>query len=367
MKNILLFLAFFVGILVGVGNWAHAENIHVTFLNPGSAKDIGVWRLVSNFMQAAADDLNITLEVLYADRNHIKMMNLAEEVANRTKAPDYVIMVNEKLAGKKTLLSFKNSSSKIFFIHNSLTRKQRNDIGDERVTIKNWIGTIVTDEYQAGYKLIQSLYRHAQIPPKVLGITGTKSTPVSLIRLKGVEDFILESARGEHIQIVYGKWSYEEGKEKALALLKRYKDINIIWAANDSMALGAYDAAQLVAPERNILIGGLGGFPDALASIKKGGMKVTVGGHVMIGAWALVLIYDYHFGLDFIHDIGAYSKVDHITVIDNALKADRYADIVLNNPQQIDFHLFSKKLNPDLQKYDFSFDKVIKACEPSSE
>jgi ABC-type sugar transport system substrate-binding protein len=365
MKNILLFLAFFVGILVGVGNWAHAENIHVTFLNPGSAKDIGVWRLVSNFMQAAADDLNITLEVLYADRNHIKMMNLAEEVANRPKAPNYVIMVNEKLAGKEMLLSFKNSSSKIFFIHNGLTSKQRSDVGNERVPIKNWIGTTVTDEYQAGYKLIQTLYRYAQTSPKVLGITGTKSTPVSLIRLKGVEDYILESARGEHVQVVYGKWSYEDGKEKALALLKRYKDINIIWAANDSMALGAYDAAQLVAPERNILIGGLGGFPDALASIKKGGMKVTVGGHVMIGAWALVLIYDYHFGLDFIHDIGADSKVDHITVIDNALKADRFADIALNNPQQIDFRLFSKKFNPHLKQYDFNFYKVITDSEPS--
>ena len=365
MKKAISIIIFIAGITLGIGNPGYAKDLHVTFLNPGSADDIGVWGLVSNFMQAAADDLDITLEILYADRNHIKMMSQAEKVAKRPKAPDYVIMVNEKIAGKEMLLSFKKSGSKIFFIHNGLNNKQREEIGNERGHIKNWIGTVVTDEYQSGYKLIKELYRSAEAPPKILGITGTKATPVSLIRLKGVTDYILESGRGEHVQVVYGKWSYEDGKEKALALLKRHKDINMIWAANDSMALGAYDATKEAAPDRKILVGGLGGFPDTLESIKKGGMKATVGGSAMTGAWALVMIYDYHSGLDFINDIGANAKIDHNTVIDTARKADRYADIVLNNPQQIDFRKFSKKLNPNLSKYDFHYEKVIQSVEAS--
>jgi ABC-type sugar transport system substrate-binding protein len=361
MKKI-IFIVIFTAILSdGFVKFGYAQDLHATFLNPGSAKDIGVWSLVSNFMQAAAEDLNITMEILYADRNHMKMLDQAQTVANRTHPPDYVIMVNEKLAGKEMLHIFENSRSKIFFIHNGLTDQQRSDLGGEREQIKNWIGTIVTDEYQAGYKLIRNLYRNVQDYPKILGITGTKGTPVSLVRLKGVESFISKSGRGEHVQVVYGNWSYKDGKEKALALLKRHKEINMIWAANDSMAMGAYDAAQLVAPERNILVGGLGGFPDTLASIKKGGVKVTVGGTVMTGAWALVLIYDYHFGLDFIDDVGANINVDHNTVIDTAEKADRFSEIALKNPQRIDFKMFSKKLNPNLKKYDFSFEKVIQA------
>jgi len=352
--------------LSGIGNYGYAKDLHVTFLNPGSAEDIGVWHMVSNFMQAAAEDLNITLEVIYADRNHIKMMSQAEKVAKRLKTPDYVIMVNEKLTGKEMLLSFKNSGAKIFFIHNGLTRQQRKDIGNERVKLKNWIGTIVTDEYQSGYKLIKELYRSTPASPRILGITGTKSTPVSLIRLQGVKDYILESGRGQHAQVAYGKWSYEDGREKALALLKRHKDINVIWAANDSMALGAYDATKEVKHDKKILVGGLGGFPDTLASIKKGGMKVTVGGSPMTGAWALILIYDYHFGLDFIDDTGVNYKVDHNTVIDTAQKADQYADIVLNRPQQIDFRKFSKKMNPNLKKYDFHYENLIRTKESSS-
>jgi len=361
MKVLILLVTFIATIQGGGVNLGHAKDIHVTFLNPGNAKDVGVWHLVSNFMQAAADDLDIALEVLYADRNHIKMLNQAKQVANRTKAPDYVIMVNEKLMGKEMLLLFKKSLSKIFFIHNGLTDKQRKEVGSERVTIKNWIGTIVTDEYQSGYKLIKELYRSTKAPPKILGITGTKATPVSLIRLKGVEDYIVESGRGEQVQVVYGKWSYEDGKQKALTLLKRHDGINMIWAANDSMAMGAYDAVQEVAPLQKIFVGGLGGFPAAIESIKKGGMKVTVGGHVMIGAWALILINDHHFGFDFIGDIGTNIKVDHNTVINTAATADRFADVVFKHPQKIDFRKFSKNFNPSLTQYDFSYEKVDQA------
>jgi len=366
MKKGIFFIIFFVGIIFGTSNLGYGKDLHVTFLNPGSAKDIGVWHLVSNFMQAAADDLNITLEVLYADRNHIKMIGLAKRVAGRSKVSDYVIMVNEKIAGKEMLLFFENTGSKIFFIHNGLTDKQRKDIGNERVNIKNWIGTIVTDEYQAGYKLIKGLYHYAKTPPKILGITGTKATPVSLIRLQGVEDYILESGRGKHIQVVYGRWSYEDGRQKALALLNRHQDINMIWAANDSMALGAYDATKEVSSDIQIPVGGMGGFSNALESIKKGGLKMSVGGHSMIGAWALVMIYDYHSGLDFVKDIGTSSKVDHTTVIDTAQKATQFADIVLNRPQQIDFRKFSKNANPNLAKYNFRYEKVLQAIESAS-
>lgn len=361
LNTILAILAIF--LVAGVPSWGDEKEISVSFLNPGSAKDIGVWHLVSNFMQAAADDLHINLEILYADRNHIKMINQAEKLAKRSTPPDYVIMVNEKLAGKKMLLSFKNAHSKIFFIHNGLTAGQREEVGNERETINNWIGTVVTDEFQGGNKLIKELYRLTDQSPNILGITGTKSTPVSLVRLRGVSAHIKKSGRGKHAQVVYGNWSYEDGKEKTLALLKRHKHINIIWAANDSMAMGAFDAVKEIKYNNNVSVGGLGGFPASLESIKNGGMKVTVAGQIMTGAWALALIYDYHFGLDFINDINANFSVDHNTIISSAIKAEQFSDLIIDNPQQIDFRKFTKKLNPHLKKYEFSYDKIVESTQ----
>ncbi|MDM8549443.1 ABC transporter substrate-binding protein [Desulfobacterales bacterium HSG2] len=363
MKRFFVRVVLIMGIITGICGFCPAKDLQVVFLNPGGAKDIGVWHMVSNFMGAAADDLGIQLETIYAERNHIRMLEQAKMIAKRKIQPDYVIMVNEKAAGKQMLSHFKTSGSKIFFIHNGLTIQQRGRIGNEREIVKNWIGTITTDDYQAGYKLIRELCAHSEEEPRILGITGTKATPVSLIRLRGVQDYIKKSGRGVQYQVVYGRWSYEDGKQKARVLLRRYKDANIIWAANDSMASGVFDATKELTEKREILVGGMGGFPIALESIRKGGIKVTAAGHPMIGAWALVLICDYHHGTDFKDDIGVSFKVDHLTLIDSPEDVGQYSRIVLEQPQQIDFRKFSKKFNPNLRKYNFSYDKVVEAAE----
>lgn len=340
----------------------YSKELNVLFLNPGSKNDIGVWYMVSKFMKAAAEDLDINLEIIYADRNHIKMIDQAKEIAKRKRIPDYVIMVNEKMAGKEMLRAFTNSSAKILFIHNGLTDKQRKTVGNERDKFPNWIGTITTHEYLSGYMLMSELLKLKPGNPKILGINGDKVTPVSTLRLTGIIDCLSAHGRGQQIQVVNGDWSMKDGNLKTSALLKRYKDIDIIWAANDSMAIGASNAVKNLKLENKILIGGMGGFPDALKSIKDKEMKLTIGGHPMIGGWALVLIYDYNASIDFKHDIGLKYNVNDLLSINNAKKADIYSKIVLENPSQIDFTEFSKKLNVDLTEYDFSFHKVIQAA-----
>jgi hypothetical protein len=72
----------------------------VVFLNPGEAVQRGTgqhWQLVSRFMTMAAHTLDMQLEVLYAERDHLLMQRQAEEVARRADAPDYVVIVNEKI------------------------------------------------------------------------------------------------------------------------------------------------------------------------------------------------------------------------------------------------------------------------------
>lgn len=335
---------------------------HVLFLNPGQEQDIGVWHLTSKFMQAAADDLGIKLEIIYAERNHLRMLDQAKEVASRDKQPDFVVIVNEKLMGANLLNTFQGEETKIILMHNDLNAEQRMEVGREREKTENWIVTLTTDEVRAGYLQIQQLAKHSKKASSIVAITGNKATPVSEIRMKGVHHHLADTKLDSLLQVLYGDWSFSDGRKKALGLLRRYHDVNVIWTANDSMGLGAYSAVKELNKEREVIVGGLGGFPDALASIKNGGMKLTVAGHPMIGAWALTLIYDYHHGIDFVDDIGVNLKVDHLTVIDNGEKADLYKDLVLDNPSQIDFTRFSKKLDKELVHYDFSYSKVVKAA-----
>ena len=70
-------------------------------------------------MQAAAENLNIDLEVIYSERNHVLMQQQAMEVASRTAHPDYLIVVNEKLAAGKMVEVADMASIKTFMINNT--------------------------------------------------------------------------------------------------------------------------------------------------------------------------------------------------------------------------------------------------------
>jgi len=135
---------------------------HVVFLNPGEPVERGTgpfWRMVTQFMRPAARSLGLNLEVLYAERDHLLMLRQAEDVARRSSAPDYVIIVNEKLAAPQMLKTLARSPAKVFVMHNDLTPEQRREIGNERQQIRNWIGTATTETGRGSYTLMEYLYR----------------------------------------------------------------------------------------------------------------------------------------------------------------------------------------------------------------
>jgi hypothetical protein len=82
-------------------------------------------------------------------------------------------------------------------------------------------------------------------------------------------------------------------------------------------------------------------------------MHVTIGGHFLAGAVALILIHDYHNGIDFVDDTGVQmiTPVYPITA-GNIQKYIKVLDRTKWN--KIDFRRFSKKYNPDLKHYDFT-------------
>ena len=85
------------------GGWRRSRRApRVVFLNPGEPVERGKgphWRMTARFMAAAAKTFGMQLEVLYAERDHLLMLRQAESVAQRADPPDYVVIVNEKLAG----------------------------------------------------------------------------------------------------------------------------------------------------------------------------------------------------------------------------------------------------------------------------
>lgn len=288
----------------------------VVFLNPGEATSRGtgpLWLSLSDHMKTAAADLNLQLDVLYAERDHALMLRQAQAVAQRQPSPDYVVVVNEKSLLPQLLERLAPSSAGVLAIHNPVPFEQRQQVGNERERFQHWIGTAVADNDAGGFRLMEELARHldGQVP-QVLGITGDPATPVSAERAQGVERYLRVSRRGSVLQLVNGDWSLLDAEAKAQVLLARYPQANVLWAANDSMALGALRAAGT--PPR-VRVGGMGGWPEALDSIAAGGLIATAAGHMLIGAVAMVLLADHALGTDFATAGLAALRLDYLQVV----------------------------------------------------
>ncbi len=343
--------------------WA-ASLAQVVFLNPGRS-DETFWVMVSNFMEAAAEDLNLEFEVLYAERNHRTMITQAQEVAARAEKPDYMVVVNEKLAAGPMIRAAAQADIKVFLMLNDLVEKQVKRYGQPREKFLQWIGTLVPNNRLAGYQIAKLVIEQAQTQSlstfHMVAIAGDKSTPASVERIEGLQQAVSEFPDVLLHQVVLGQWQQERSKTMMHGLLRRYPQTNLVWAANDPMALGALDALREANKEigKTMFVGGLNWSKPALDAVLKGQMVTTVGGHFMVGGWVMVLLHDHHQGKDFVVDGKRFTpqifSAIHSKNIETYLA--KFSD---QQWSRIDFTRFSKVHHPELIDYDFSLDALLR-------
>ena len=351
---------------------AQSGRINVTFINPGISNPNdptgAFWFTVSEFMKVAAEQLNINLEILYSERDHVRMQQQARMVAKRSNLPDYLIVVNEKLAADEMVKVADRAGLKVFVMFNSFFGEQAKKMGKPREKYKNWIGSLVPDFKYGGYLIARWTIDAAILarptrrndPLRIIAITGDAVTQSAVQRLSGLQQAIAEYPNVQVQQIFNGEWREDIARQQTVIALRRYPRTCAIWAANDPIALGAIEGAEEANrhPGKDIFIGSLNWDQPALEKIREGALEVSVGGHFMIGGWTLVLLHDYHQGNDFATE-GVQLKRPMFSVlykknIDTFLS--KFGD---RNWSKIDFSKFSKTVHPDIKEYDFNPESVI--------
>ncbi len=351
-----------------------AEKIRVTFINPGIS-DIndptgGFWLSVSSFMRAAAEDLNIDLEIIYSERDHLLMQQQAKEVAARANPPDYLLLVNEKLAAGEMLKIADKAEIKTFMMLNVFVDEQALAYGRPREKYRHWIGTLVPDNHFAGYAIGKLLIEKALASGAtddngrlhLAAIAGNRATQASVERVQGLLKAVSEYDNVDLKQIFYAEWRQDKAEAQARIFLRRYPKIGAVWAANDPMALGAIKAAEESGKKvgEEIFFGGLNWDQPGLEKTRDGLMVTSVGGHFMTGGWALVLVHDYHLGKDFAKTEGGVQLQHKIFGALHSGNIARYLEQYGSRDwRKIDFSRYSKVLNPNITQYHFGLDALL--------
>lgn len=288
-----------------------SKPISVVFVNPGKTGEI-FWELLNHSMRAAASQLNIELETLWAQRNYRQMQDLGIEVVKRATKPDYLVLVNEENAALPIMQAAESAGVKTMLLANTLAGRALEEFGGPQEKLKTWIASLVPDIEEAGARMARALISVARARDlrssdgkiHLLALGGDDSTPTSIARTNGLMRVVGENSDVVIDRLLFANWNETEAERLTENFLQwaQRRDINIagVWAANDPMAFGAMNAAKRVGyvPGKDLIVVGLNWSPNAVRKVLAGDMLLTDGGHFMGGALSMMLLRDHADGCD---------------------------------------------------------------------
>lgn len=327
----------------------------VVFLSPD---DSTFWRLVAGFMEEVATDLDLDLEVQFdRDRHRFSYQQMARNVLEREDRPDYLVFMCKENVTEPMLTMAEKAGVKVFTFNTEVPTEARETLGLPRETLQNWIGHLVPDNVASGRQMAAMLTEQAaqmgltegDAPPPIIALSGTLDSSAAKDRNLG----LMQAAQDHQVdlrQLIYANWSRDLAEEKTRVLMKRYPDIVAVWSASDGMAAGAIAAAKQAGrvPGKDVLIGGFDWEPEALQAIRSGELAVSFGRHFMGGGLVLMLLHEYHAGMDFTPVTPAATLKYGFEPVTKA-NIDRIARVMdPANWRRVDFRQLSRVHNPDL-------------------
>lgn len=137
---------------------------------------------------------------------------------------------------------------------------------------------------RAGEWLINNVPKNKKI--NVVELKGLAGSSPAEDRAKGFRQIIKPYSNIVVLDSAYGDFIRAKGNLVTISMLKKYgKNINVVFAHNDDMALGAIDAIKAygLKPGKDILIISIDGEKAALQAIKNGESNVSIECTPMLG------------------------------------------------------------------------------------
>lgn len=351
-------------LLFPIGGWCFS----VSFINPGASNE-AYWVTVNQAMQAAAFKLGIALEVTYLEHDYARAVDVARDIANRPPArrPDYVFLDNEGGYGPACLRILDGAGIPVLMVFNGVSDlSQRKLSGAPRERYRLWLGTLEPRAEDAGYATAKALIDKARSTwgggrLHMLALNGDRLSASSNALAKGMHRAVQEAGDVVVDQEVFSGLSRKNAAERMHWMLKRHPQIRLVWTANDQAAFGAMDAvrSQNRKPGQDLLFSSVHTSPEALDALRSGQLSALAGGHFMLGAWALVVVYDHHNGRDFAAAEGLEMTQAMFSLVTPGLSA-RFGRLFGEGRfDAIDFKRFSKFHNPRLRRYNFEFQQLL--------
>jgi ABC-type sugar transport system substrate-binding protein len=336
--------------------------MRVTFVAPNVGNPGTFYEIFSDILQVASRQLGVELEAVDGTKDPQTMLERSRQIAARSERPDYMLLVNYQGAGHDLLAANAAAGIGTFFVAEGMAGAEVGTGGGRRPT--GYLGQIVPDDVEAGHLLTQILTDAARARGLVddagkiqVGAIAGEHTQAGNSRFRGLRTVLAEHPDVVQAAFQYGTWEEQPAKEAATLMLRSTPGIRVLWCANDAMALGALAAAVEAGrePGKDIVIGGIDLIDRALAEVAAGRLEVSIGGHLVDGVRALVLLYDHHEK----RDLTPQTRTTHLVAV-RAAQAERYTRFMRDRSwRQVDFTRFSRLRNPEAAEESLSLASLL--------
>jgi len=352
---------------------AAEDRPYVLVVQPSDAVTDALWfEAVDKHIKYSAQALNMKVENFFAGDDRTKIVENVKAKIKSGGKPNYLVFSNQIGMGVELLNICEDMGIKSFMYGSPLTERSIEEYGGPRQKLKSWIGQIIPDDEQAGYDLASTLIRQARetkkqnndaTPIRVIGITGTASTPASVKRTSGLRRAISSQQDVELLQIVSARWSTEIAAKKFDLLTARHGESDVVWVANNDMALAVLEKARSF--ENLPKIGGFDWVPPAIEALEENGLSAAVGGHEIEIAYALMLLRDYHNGDDYADKTGTTSIESKLITLTPNTKHEYVTFLKQLSKDDVDYGPVFKDISQDKDTFSNISIEAFKKRVPS--
>ena len=132
---------------------------------------------------------------------------------------------------------------------------------DRKILSDKYTAFVGADNYEIGKDVGQYILNRLHGKGKVLEITGLEGSTPAMERHKGLTDVLKEEPGIEITASVDGAWLQSVAGEKMDSVFQTNKNIDLVFAQNDRMAIGAYLSARQQQLENEMLFVGIDALP----------------------------------------------------------------------------------------------------------
>lgn len=141
-----------------------------------------------------------------------------------------------------------------------------------------WIAHHTPKDTKSGYDIATEMFKTFKTPGtgKILAVQGMLGNNSASDRFAGLQQALKENPNVQLLGQQAADWDTTKAMNIVETWLSKYPDVDGIWCANDSMAVGALQALKNAKLNGKVKLVGIDGIDDAVTAIKNGDMVATV-------------------------------------------------------------------------------------------